>query len=349
MGRSSNDNLGNPAKKQKSYDFGPASFKSKLKAKLSETKEKHMDVIKCLPRGTKIRFAPGSTKSNSGFEPVIKTTRGVTITPIPDSERASTPTLFSSRSNILKCCGRAFISDAGFQKHKEREHRGSIVDVAAQIMPKGVKITPVDGNQNNEYVPKPGRQKSNSSAVLPKAPAVHKCSQCQNEYSSKGALMMHNREKHTNNKVKCGDCKENFPTRLAMLEHTKAEHINPCKICKNVFRLKSKLKEHEEKIHSNTCTICSENFNYKADLKKHFSEKHEVKCTLCTEVLNSEAKLDEHFANVHKNCAECEDEFSWPDSSHKCWYTQNKMTPASSRVEEQRLYRGYFFFGTSDE
>merc|ERR1719516_437321 len=59
--RSRNDDLGNPAKKQKSYDFGPASFKSKLKAKLSETKEKHMDVIKCLPRGTKIRFAPNLT------------------------------------------------------------------------------------------------------------------------------------------------------------------------------------------------------------------------------------------------------------------------------------------------
>ena len=338
--RPSSDSLGNPAKKQKSYDFGPASFKSKLQKKLNETKEKHMDVIKCLPRGTKIRFAPGSVKSNSGPEPVIKTSRGVTITPIPDVERVSTPTSLSSRSSNLKCCGRTFISEAGFQKHKEREHGRSKVNNVAKNVPKGVKITPVDGSQKSDNVPKRGSAKVAQTKV-------HKCSHCENEFSSKGALYQHNREKHTT--VKCGDCKENFPTRLSMLEHTKAEHINPCKICKNVFRLKSKLQEHEDKIHSNTCSICSENFNFKAELKTHFSEKHEVKCNFCTEVLSSKAKLDEHYTNVHKNCAECEDEFSWPDEKHKCWYTQNNVTPASSRVEEQRLYRGYFYFGTRDD
>merc|ERR1719282_930528 len=36
--RPSSVSLGNPAKKQKSYDFGPASFKSKLQKKLNETK-----------------------------------------------------------------------------------------------------------------------------------------------------------------------------------------------------------------------------------------------------------------------------------------------------------------------
>ena len=80
----------------------------------------------------------------------------------------------------------------------------------------------------------------------------------------------------------------------------------------------------------------------------HNKKIHEFPCKLCGDILDSQYNHDQHQVSVHGSCRECEDEFSWPEPGHKCYYTEKKVAPRSERVVEQRLYRGYFFF-TADE
>ena len=129
-----------------------------------------------------------------------------------------------------------------------------------------------------------------------------------------------------------------------MLEHVKASHILPCKICKKVFTTQEKLSDHHENTHNNECKKCNTNFNLKGELVAHNTKMHEFPCRFCSSVLDSQESHDEHQVSVHGSCEECEDEFSWPEPGHKCYFTNNKIAPRSERVIEQRLYRGYHFF-----
>ena len=49
-------------------------------------------------------------------------------------------------------------------------------------------------------------------------------------------------------------------------------------------------------------------------------------CTKCSKKFDSKNKLNEHFEDVHeRSCAECEDDFAWPDPSHECYFTKYKL------------------------
>ena len=290
---------------KKRKSVGPASFKAKLKRKFQETNDD--DVIEKLPRGTKIHFQASTPNPGSSFNHG----RGVTITPINMSSSMKSSSSSSRRKKSLKCCNRTFMTEVGLNRHKEREHN------------------------------KPRKTSSESINLIDEEDQQVKCDHCPRIFKSHSKLTGHVKKDHS---VKCGDCKDLFPSRLAMLQHTKESHIIPCKKCKTVYRTKEKLSEHEQKIHHNFCKFCDLNFDVRTLLITHIKDNHTFRCIYCSEVSSSEQLLDDHMKEKHHQCEECEDEFSWPDSDHQCFYTQNKQAPQSIRVIEQNLYRGYHFF-----
>ena len=102
--------------------------------------------------------------------------------------------------------------------------------------------------------------------------------------------------------------------------------------------------EHIQKVHVHVCSFCGLRFDFPTQLKKHRSETHEIVCDFCPQMFDAREKLEVHTKEAHESCESCEDEFSWPEPGHQCYYTKTKATPKNERVVEQRLYRGYHFF-----
>jgi hypothetical protein len=49
-------------------------------------------------------------------------------------------------------------------------------------------------------------------------------------------------------------------------------------------------------------------------------------CPKCSKKFETKSKLAEHVDDDHeRSCAECEDDFSWPDPSHECYFTKYKL------------------------
>ena len=49
-------------------------------------------------------------------------------------------------------------------------------------------------------------------------------------------------------------------------------------------------------------------------------------CQQCSKKFETKSKLNEHVDDDHeRSCAECEDDFSWPDPSHECYFTKYKL------------------------
>ena len=50
-------------------------------------------------------------------------------------------------------------------------------------------------------------------------------------------------------------------------------------------------------------------------------------CPKCNKIFETKTKLDEHVSDDHeeRSCAECEDDFFWPDPSHECYFTKYKL------------------------
>ena len=332
-----------PSKRLKSSPSrGPASFKAKLKAKLNKNPigDETLEVIKYLPKGTKIKFSKNerSTPNSSQLGPAIKTGRGVTITPIGDVSSRNQPE--TRVQKVLKCCNRTFMTDIGLNRHKEREHVGQKLAASNNNQAKKKSFLPYLNGASigrSQVITTPGPD----GLVLKKAQEKQKCPNCSKMFLNLDTLELHQAEKH---QVKCKVCTSVFPSKLEMLEHVKASHILPCKICKKVFTTQEKLSDHHENTHDNECKKCNTNFNLKGELVAHNTKMHEFPCRFCSSVLDSQESHDEHQVSVHGSCEECEDEFSWPEPGHKCYFTNNKIAPRSERVIEQRLYRGYHFF-----
>ena len=54
--------------------------------------------------------------------------------------------------------------------------------------------------------------------------------------------------------------------------------------------------------------------------------KNTFSCTKCSKMFETKHELEEHTEDDHeRSCAECEDDFSWPDPSHECYFTKYKL------------------------
>ena len=304
---------------------GGGKFREKLRSRLSSSRpgedEDLVVLSSSLPASTRIKLNPGPSTSSTPFFSSI-TRRGLTITPVlPSNSRRE--------RKKIKCCDTVFLTMAGFESHRVKKHSSIVRDSTAR-RPK----SRLGETLKRKELPSSDKQ------------VDHGCEYCEEKFSSMAELRNHDK---TNHKFKCTICKEAFVNKLTFLEHTKANHIVPCQYCKQVFSSQDTLNFHLEKHHSFQCKDCQETFRLSSSLSKHVSEKHNFPCAFCTRIIDSAEARETHIETEHRHCQTCEDDFFWPDWEHGCYYTKTGTRPATDRVIEQRLYRGYFFFSADEE
>jgi len=113
-----------------------------------------------------------------------------------------------------------------------------------------------------------------------------------------------------------------------------------CKHCKESLYGEKQLDDHVDSQHSFKCKKCKEVqiFPKMNLLIEHSKKEHEFKCPSCPDVFDAIELVEAHEKAVHQSCDMCEDEFTWTDESHRCYYTNNKIAPNSDRVLVQNLY-----------
>ena len=111
-----------------------------------------------------------------------------------------------------------------------------------------------------------------------------------------------------------------------------------CHSCTKSFAHKSNLAEHMRTMHTVTEPIIKfENvFDTQLTLEAHAQSENGFKCESCEDTCLTKEEYYSHM-NSHTNCQVCEDDFSWAESDHWCYYTRNRITP-SHRVVVQNLY-----------
>ena len=73
-------------------------------------------------------------------------------------------------------------------------------------------------------------------------------------------------------------------------------------------------------------------------ISEHNNKEHSFKCSYCETIFNVKELMETHEKEVHKTCVDCEDEFTWTEDDHTCYYTKNNIGPATDRVQVQNLY-----------
>merc|ERR1712240_450661 len=113
------------------------------------------------------------------------------------------------------------------------------------------------------------------------------------------------------------------------LPKKKSENFK-CNNCKKVFESKILLNHHTSMHHNFKCSNCNKVFTSKLILEVHLKENYYFKCDRCQFISINKEGLMKHNNMNHKSCTECEDEFSWPESGHSCYYTVNNIRPQNS-------------------
>ena len=89
-------------------------------------------------------------------------------------------------------------------------------------------------------------------------------------------------------------------------------------------------KEDDEDADLNVNRSKIRTFTPTASINKSYSRiivpSSAFSCTKCNKKFETVARLDEHVEDEHeRSCAVCEDDFSWPDASHECYFTKYKL------------------------
>jgi len=164
---------------------------------------------------------------------------------------------------------------------------------------------------------------SNQEAIKSKisiAPVTKsfECNMSDNKFDDNGDMKKHKSLEHSRSHkkshlIKCSKCKARFYGQNQLDEHVKTTHCFKCKKCDFVFDTSNKLNDHNR-------------------------QDHYFKCSFCDTCFDSKVEIEAHEKEVHQTCEDCEDEFTWTDVDHKCYYTVNKIGPSSDRVQVQNLY-----------
>ena len=168
---------------------------------------------------------------------------------------------------------------------------------------------------------------------------VIKCEDCQEKFDSETELRRHS----VTHLEKCFYCEQMFKTAGEIENHLEAEHEKRCQSegCENKFYTREALDDYIKEFHYFPCSKCSFVLESLGDLTEHTQLLHTFICDYnhCNYVADEQEKLESHEKLVHQRCEECEDEFTWTDpTDHKCFYTSNKVSPFTDRVQLQNLY-----------
>jgi len=166
--------------------------------------------------------------------------------------------------------------------------------------------------------------------------AVHRvsCKKCKEKFDTKELLAMH----EVDHMIKCKYCTEMFDSEDEHKEHLDKSHKIICSKCDKFYYTNEDVEKHERVDHHNPCHKCNLVLDSKKELKEHIELLHTFPCEYCKFTADETEKLEDHENNVHKKCEECEDEFTWVESHHKCYFTDKNISPKSERVVVQNMY-----------
>ena len=166
------------------------------------------------------------------------------------------------------------------------------------------------------------------------------CSSCSKKFTGVAELEHHKKSEHN---FQCPNCTVISSSKSALAEHKRNEHTFKCMKCPVTFEVKKCLEEHLIVEHYFKCEDCDIVFESRKSIQDHNISEHTFRCGECQEVFYTEERQVAHVKEEHQSCEVCEDEFSWADADHRCYYTKKGISPPSERVIEQNLYQGYFF------
>merc|ERR1711971_1043204 len=175
------------------------------------------------------------------------------------------------------------------------------------------------------------------------------CAFCQKKFTAKADFMNHLSSDHPEVaslqtpkmpssmtvQMMCGQCSSRFSTRKELYKHLDETHAKPCAHCPLMFRDPVAYQGHLTSSHM--CTSCG--FYGAGKLLEEHRKEHIFTCVDCDNILETKCSLEKHIEDNHPaKCGQCQDEFSWPDADHTCYFTRRKMAPLTSRVTKQVLY-----------
>ena len=250
-------------------------------------------------------------------------------------------------------CELKFSNKRDLKKHSAEHSKklGTIANPSGPIVPapsKEVANIPVPNvpapttNGANVPVPiAPAPSKEVKNVPVPVVPIKPKeliklrCPKCPSVFESSIELKKH----ELTHKLKCDFCDALFDKKEQKEQHKKV-HMIRCKHCKEALYGENKLEIHINNNHSFKCEKCKEAqiFTKMSFLTDHIKKEHEFKCPSCTSIFDAKELVEAHEKAVHQACDLCEDEFTWTDESHRCYYTKAKIAPATDRVQIQNLY-----------
>jgi len=267
-------------------------------------------------------------------------------------------------------CKNVFLSKPEFQEHMENAHLNKSkikIKPAIQTIRCDVCDSTFDDQTdlNNHKIQK--------HAEKHKGRLPHHCDMCDKKFTNKKDLKKHNTSEHSKKRVlvtpvvqtdslkfKCSECTSGFESEEKLESHKsshsyfceecglqfekkeklqshKKSHVLKCFKCKQVFETPQDLESHEI-VHKPKCDACDKVFDQLKLLSEHKVREHSFKCPSCEMTFDAKELMETHEKEIHETCDDCEDEFTWTEAGHMCYFTRNKLGPATDRVQVQNLY-----------
>ena len=235
----------------------------------------------------------------------------------PKNKCEECDSLFSIRNDLykhireshpaIKCeeCESSFSTRTLLQKHKKDEHPGHECNICHDMLP--TKISLKKHTKDLHYM---------------------SCFKCISKFKSEEDLERHMKSRH---EVSCNKCEKRFDNKVDFLAHKEEYHTYSCTVetCKQIFDDVQRLDKHVVDSHNLKCPHCPEHLETRQSLHQHVQSLHGHVCPDCPLTFQTRALMVAHLKAEHQTCAECEDEFSWAEADHECYYTRSGVRPGS--------------------
>jgi len=254
-------------------------------------------IINTIPKSTTIVFSPG-----------IQKTRTIDVKTKKQSINVKPQNQSSSKKMLCSLCKRVFLTRVEFSNHMAKDHKKGKSKTAELAECTKCDKTFSKKTTLNDHM---------------KTDHCHKCAKCRQSFDTKDSLSKHMRSHF----IKCDKCNFAGESKQKVLEHKKTEHNFKCSKCRQAFDFKDKLENHVRANHFFKCGKCNVVFDAKSLQEAHNKKFHYFPCTSCDKVFDMKQRLMTHDKTFHHSCDVCEDEFSWPEPGHSCYYTKNNIRP----------------------
>ena len=260
--------------------------------------------LKTIPKSTRIVFNSGNAQA--GAEKVVNIGHSSLTIKTADNEPV--------KKLLCSICKKVFITRDQFNIHMIKDHKKQ-----------AVSNPPLIKQQKKFQCLKCPKYFDKKMSLDEHTKVAHtfKCTKCRQKFDTQEALSNHMRTHF----VKCDKCSFKAETKLKVLEHKKEAHNFRCSKCRQAFDQKDKLEAHIKANHFFRCGKCNVTFDAKTLIEEHNKKNHYFPCGSCNKVFDMRQRLATHDKAAHQSCDVCEDEFSWPEPGHACYYTKNNIRP----------------------